>query len=125
FLGKHVNGCCNKKTRDARENRSVDNTEFLHSVNLKITVDHSASIGIADRTRAACVMTPCVVSDELAQFFPTLHIRPWKFLVFNQVPKMFGHLASKLDAIDHRLEVLMSRIGPFFEIMEIDLGNIA
>src|ERR1041385_1078042 len=68
FLGDQIHGRSDEESRDARKHRGVDHAKPGRIVNAKVAAQHAAVFARTDRTRAARVMPPRMLTDKLLEF---------------------------------------------------------
>jgi hypothetical protein len=72
FLRNHVDGADDKKTRNVREYRGVDNAQPLCAVDAKITANNAAVLARSDWAGAGGMVTPGRRAHKVLQFFIAL-----------------------------------------------------
>src|SRR5262245_12884777 len=125
FLGDHVHGAQDEQPGDFGKHRGIDNAQTGDAAHPEPAVEYGGRIIVgADLARAAGVMTPGAVLDELPHFGPRPALRARDFLV----EKTGGALrdpSHELHPGRDRVEVVAARVVALVEIHEIDVRRLA
>src|SRR5579862_1551243 len=126
FLAGHIDCGDNKVARNPGEDGRIHHAQTFCASHAKPAVEYRHGIVIgANLVGTRGMMTPGFVLNESAEFLTCLYLRTRHLLIADYLLQRAVHLAHKLHALDHRIQVLTRGIIPLGKIMKFNTRRIS